>query len=253
MVHQKSHNKIASIPNPLGNTDVIILCGGEGKRLRSVVSNRPKVLAEVASRVFLDILVDRLLSYGFRRIILSVGYMKEEVFKHFDNHPNSKNILFAEEEIPLGTGGALKNAAQLVKSDDFLVMNGDSFCGADLSKLYLFHKEKKGVLSIAVAVAQEPSDYGVVSSNILGQVLSFNEKASVSHGGFVNAGIYFMAKKILGIMPPQKVFSLEYDFFPEILNHKCFAFDSEAELIDIGTPERYKLAQKFFSSQPVKR
>ena len=210
--------------------------------------NRPKVLAEVAGRVFLDILVDRLLAYGFRRIILSVGYMKEEVRQHFYNHPNSKNILFVEEEIPLGTGGALKKAAQLVKSDDFLVMNGDSFCGVDLSKLYLFHKEKKGVLSIAVASAKEPSDYGVVSSNALGQILSFNEKSGASHGGFVNAGIYFMTKEVISFMPIQKVFSLEYDFFPKILNHKCFAFSSEVELIDIGTPERYKLAQKFFSN-----
>lgn len=248
MDHQKFNNKIENTHNPIEDIDVIILCGGEGRRLRSVVADQPKVLAKVGGKTFLDILINRLVSCGFRRIILSVGYMKEKIFKHFDNHQYSKNIIFATEEAPLGTGGALKNASQLVKSEDFLVMNGDSFCEVDLLKLYLFHKEKKGVLSIAIATSKELSDYGVVISNDLGQILSFNEKSNTGLGGFINAGVYFMAKEALDLMPLQKAFSLEYDFFPKIINHKCFSFASEAELIDIGTPERYKAAQIFFNS-----
>ncbi|TSC82489.1 MAG: nucleotidyl transferase [Parcubacteria group bacterium Gr01-1014_20] len=249
MVHQISSKKTESIPNPFKNIDAVILCGGEGKRLRTVVSDRPKVLAEVGGRVFIDILVDRLFAHGFNRIILSTGYMKEKIVKHFKNHPRANNFVFSEEETPLGTGGALKKAGEMVGSENFLVMNGDSFCDVDLPKFYLFHTEKEGTLSIAVTAPRKSLDYGVVRTNPLGQILSFNEKVVGGDGGFVNAGMYFMNKTILSLLPPQVAFSIEYDLFPKILGQKCLAFISEAELVDIGTPERYEKAQKFFSKQ----
>lgn len=225
------------------NIDVLVLCGGQGTRLRPVISGKPKILADIGGRPFIEILLDNLASQGFYRIILGVGHFKEEIINYFKANPRKDlQIEFSKEETPLGTGGAVKKAESLIKSGHFLVMNGDCLFSVDFDKFYQSHLVKKTMLSMVLAnIADESSNYGRVMLASDNKITSFNEKQNL-----VSAGIYFMRKDVFDFMPAQDSFSLEYDFFPKILGHS-YGFVSEGEFIDIGTPERYKKAIELFS------
>jgi NDP-sugar pyrophosphorylase family protein len=221
--------------------DVVILCGGQGTRLRPVVSDRPKSLAVFGDSTFLDILIETLKKSGFRRFILCVGYMKDQIEARFKNREDV-SILFSEEEEPLGTGGALKNAQSLIQSETFVVLNGDSICNIDFSEFYRFHKNKNVILSMALVQTQDARDFGTVVLNEFHEIISFKEKESAKNSALINAGIYFMQKEILSQMPAMPRFSLENDFFPTMTGARCAGFIINSELIDIGTPERYEKA-----------
>ena len=129
---------------------------GSGKRLRPVVLGQPKVLAKIGEKTFLDILIDDLLMHGFKSIILSVGYLKEQIRNHFNPDYDKKYdyvVTFSEEE-PLGTGGALKRAKTLIGSNPFMVMNGDSICKVNLRSFMDFHTEKKALLSMVLVCSK---------------------------------------------------------------------------------------------------
>lgn len=223
------------------NTDVVILCGGKGERLQSVVSDRPKVLADINGKPFLEILIDNLKRFGFKRFILSVGYKKEAIIDYFKD---KEDIVFSEEETALGTGGGLKKAKGLVKSSPFMAMNGDCFCDLEFDKLLEFHKQKNALLSIALVKTLEPRDYGTVALGLEDEIKSFREKISGSQTSLVNAGIYMMNKEIFSLMPAEKAFSLEYDLFPKLEN--SFGYVSNSKIYDIGTPVRYNKAKEVF-------
>jgi len=221
--------------------DVVILCGGKGTRLQPVVSDRPKALATFGDTTFLDILIHSLKSYGFKRFILCVGYMKDQIKDHFKD---TKDIilLFSEEDEPLGTGGALKKAEPLIQSETFVVMNGDSICDINFQDFYCFHKNKKSLLSIALVRTKETKDYGSVIMNESHEITLFKEKVSNNSPSFVNAGVYLMQKEIFSYMPDMVQFSLENDFFPKMIGEGRTGFIIDSELIDIGTPDRYEKA-----------
>ncbi len=225
----------------LRDIDVVILCGGLGTRLRPVIFDRPKVLAKIGEKTFLDILIGELIEQGFRNIILCVGYLKNKVKDHFQ-YERDYNIAFSEEEEPLGTGGALKKARPLIKSDLFIVLNGDSICKVKFSDFYDFHVSKKACLSMVLVRTKAAMDFGSVVLDGSHRITSFKEKVASRDESLINAGIYLMQKEIFFLMPEEKHFSLEYDFFPKLIENKCYGFITDNELIDIGTPERYEKA-----------
>ncbi len=227
----------------LREIDVVILCGGLGKRLRSVVFDQPKVLAKIGEKTFLDILIDNLLMYRFKNVILSVGYLKKQIKNHFNFDKNyDYTITFSEEEEPLGTGGAIRKAKTLIRSNPFIVMNGDSICKVDFGSFVDFHTEKKALLSIVLAHSKTAQDYGSVILDSSQRITGFNEKIAGKNKNLINAGVYLMEKDIFSYMPKQNRFSLEYDLFPKTIDNRCYGFLTESELIDIGTPERYERA-----------
>lgn len=226
---------------PKNNIDVIILAGGQGQRLRTVIPDKPKVLAEVSGRPFLDLVLEKLFSAGFERIILSVGYLKDQIKKYVEeNHPD-RQIKFSEEDFPLGTGGAIKKALTLVRSNPFLVVNGDSITSIDFDKFLDFHEEKGGLISMAVALPRAEKDYGALSLDPSDKIVSYNEKAKAG-GTLLNAGLYLISQKAISYFPPQEIFSIEEDFFPKVIN-QSYGFPCEGDVIDIGTPERLKKAR----------
>ena len=238
MPHNNPH-----IQNNLKKVNVVILCGGKGERLRSVISDRPKVLAPMGdNKAFLDIIIENLLSKGFKRIILSVGYLKDQIINRYKNYKNAE-ILFVEEETPLGTGGAVKNARDLILSDHFLVMNGDSFCDINFLKFYDEHLNQGSLLSMALTKMEDVFDYGSVDLNEEKRIINFSEKKQFKkEKGLVSAGIYCMSKDIFNYMPEDEKFSLEYDLFPKISAMPFYGFLETGKFIDIGTPDRYKKA-----------
>jgi NDP-sugar pyrophosphorylase family protein len=224
------------------STDAVILCGGLGTRLRPISKDLPKVLVPFAGRAFIDILIESLLPFGFRRFVLCVGHFREKVRTHF--HARDYEVVFSEESEPLGTGGALKNAQPHIKSSPFLLLNGDSLCPTDLNGFRDFHEKKGGLFSLVLTRPLSENAYGMVELDQENRIVAFREKADARGGSFINAGIYLVESRIFDLMPEAARFSLEYELIPSVLPNGCYGFVTDAELIDIGTPERYGRALK---------
>lgn len=235
-------------------TDTVILCGGEGKRLRPVLSDAPKVLAQVNGRPFLDILVKHLKGQGLRRIILCTGYKADAIERYYRQNNQGMVFEFVREIEPLGTGGALKNARCFIQSDPFFLLNGDSFCPVDMNAFLEFHHSNSARASMVVSSRREPigrvpagetSAFGRVTLDDEARIVGFQEKESQEGECYVNAGVYCLSEDIWALMPGQKRFSLEYDFFPALLVDKRFyGFRVDQPFYDIGTPERYDQAKQ---------
>lgn len=224
--------------------DVVILCGGEGKRLRPVVEDLPKPMAKINARPFLDILIDYVASFGFRHFILCTGYKGNLIRQHYNAKKTSLEIILSEEKELLGTAGAIKNAQDYIRSNSFLVMNGDSFCKIDLNEFINFHIKKKALFSVVLSKIQNTKDFGKVILDKSEKITRFSEKInSKSTDNLVNAGIYFLDKTIFSEIPDNKKCSLEYDFFPQIVNKRFYGFVTQKRFIDMGTPEGFKQAE----------
>jgi mannose-1-phosphate guanylyltransferase len=226
--------------------DAIVLCGGAGLRLRSVTGDAPKSLASIGGRPFLDILLSQLRRHGFQHIILAVGYQRDLIRSHFDNQAHDTSLEYSIESTPLGTGGALRDAVDLVESDFALIMNGDSYTDADLSGFIADYCEAQADLSVLVVPTDGRVDCGLVSVDPKGRVLGFKEKQSPTGRQYVNSGIYVAAKSVLYEISPNVRVSLEEELFPRWLaeGKKIRAFHHSGRCIDIGTPERYLSAQE---------
>ena len=247
MTRQYPTNKVRDT-GILAHIDALILCGGLGMRLRPVVSDRPKVMAEVREKPFLEIIVRELLRQGSRRIVFCTGYLGDQIENHFKNssYPEDVILEFSREKKPLGTGGALKNALGLVKSENFLVINGDCLSSLNFKGFYLSHLEKKSLLSIALVKRNDSDDYGSVVLAKNNEIASFIEKNQKRPIGLVSAGCYLMRKSIKEFFPAEDVFSLEYDVFPKLAG-KSYGFVFDGKFLDIGTPKRYASAEDFLN------
>jgi D-glycero-alpha-D-manno-heptose 1-phosphate guanylyltransferase len=233
----------------LSDIDVFILCGGLGTRLRSITGRSPKSLVRIGKQPFLDILIDYLYRLGFRRFILGVGYKAGLIKRHYSHWMRSDiQILFSEEKTPLGTGGAVKNARQMLINSDFLVLNGDSFSEFDPVRLLRFHQKKGALATILVRRIADQSDYGNIRLDRDSRLLGFSEKKVQKGETHINAGIYFFRKDIFRHMPRKKKFSLEKDLFPQLVaDGSVFGLKTKGCFLDIGTPERYSQARLKFS------
>lgn len=231
--------------------DAVVLCGGLGKRLRAVVPDRPKPMAEVAGRPFLDILLDFVAGFGPRRFILCAGYMGDRIRTHFSGGAAGREILVSCEDRPLGTAGAVKNAEGLITSPSFLVLNGDSLCRADLRGFWEFHQKHGGSLSVVLAPPEPGSDYGSVSLDPKGRVIGFAEKAGAGPEQLMNAGIYIFSATVLQAIPAGRPSSLERDLLPALVRDGlAWGWPVAERVVDIGTPERYAQAQDRLRTGP---
>jgi len=225
--------------------DAIILCGGAGLRLRGITGDGAKAMARIANRPFLELLLRQLRRHSFRRVILAVGYRKETIFSHFGDEFLGLNLLYSDEPFPLGTGGALRHAACLVESDAALVLNGDSYTDANLDQFVEGHYANKADASLLVVRADGRKDCGSVVMNSRGWIREFKEKVSSSESVYVNAGIYVLVSSLLSAIPAGVQVSIEHELFPRWLkeNKLLHAVLCSSECVDIGTPERYRIAQ----------
>ncbi len=225
--------------------EVIILCGGAGIRLQSVLPGRQKVLAKVKGNPVLGIIIDGLVQQGFYRIICATGIYSEQVRDYIritHQGRTDREIVISEESEPLGTSGAVKNAERYINSVHFLVVNGDSFFrGVDYGAARRFHIDHGALVSLIVVSPRAEADYGAVEIAPDGRIVSFREKKGV--GDLMSAGMYWMKKGVFGEMPVGH-FSLEKDFFPRLTDGRLYGYVSSGEVHDIGTPERYARANE---------
>jgi NDP-sugar pyrophosphorylase family protein len=226
-------------------SDAVILCGGSGLRLRSITEDSPKAMALIGGRPFLELLLKQLRRYDFHRVILAVGYRKEVIRSHFGKQAFDLSLEYSEETCPLGTGGALRKAADLVESDSVLIMNGDSYLDADLHRFSVDHGAAKAAASVIVVPADLRVDCGLVSVGENGRVVGFREKQCLTGSRYINAGIYMATRSVLCEIGAGLKISLEAEIFPEWLASGKYirAFVVPGSCIDIGTPERYQQAQ----------
>lgn len=224
--------------------DVVILCGGLGTRLQSVLKDKPKPMADFNDRPFLDLLVAYVGRFGFRRFILCSGHKGVLIEEYFKNKADGKTYIISQETSPLGTAGAIKHAEPLINSDVFLAMNGDSFCEIDLTAFMNSHHSHKALASVALAPMEDASDYGGVTLGKNEKIMQFDEKKNTPSSGWVNAGVYLFNKSILDRIPADKKVSLEQELFPSMAGDGLFGFTTQNRLLDIGTPERLERARQ---------
>jgi D-glycero-alpha-D-manno-heptose 1-phosphate guanylyltransferase len=230
---------------PGKNTKAVILVGGLGTRLRSVVPSTPKPLASVGDGPFLELLIRQLRHQGIRHLVLCTGYLADQIEKELaDGRKWDVTIEYSKEPCAMGTAGAVKFAEPLLCDDsDFLVLNGDSFMEIDFQSLIDFHRRLGGIASMAVLRMKNEMRYGTVQVISSGQVTGFAEKSTADSDGFVNAGIYVFNRRIFDHIPEGPV-SLEKDIFPKLLDRGVYASKQDGVFIDIGTPEDYVRAQE---------
>lgn len=234
------------LPAPDGVPDVVLLCGGQGTRLRSVFPDIPKPLVPIGGTPFLDIMLQSLERAGFRRVVVGVGYLRDKIETHLRAFRTPLEVVVIPEDEPLGTGGGLRNALRAVKSGEVLAMNGDSLCKVDFDAFRTFHRARGGIMSMVLGPPPEgEQEYGVVATDAEGRIINFQEKPKEGMPRAVSAGIYLLRRDANNHFPAdRKNFSLEYDLFPAILGHGCYGFPAESAHIDIGTPERYARANE---------
>jgi D-glycero-alpha-D-manno-heptose 1-phosphate guanylyltransferase len=233
-------------------TEAIILAGGLGTRLRSVVYDLPKCMATVCGKPFLDYVIEHCKNEGIEKIILSVGYKSEFIKEYYTKNNLGLNIHFSEEEEPLGTGGAVLLAMQKTIAENVLVLNGDTLYRFNLGHLEETHYSHNSTVTLCLQRMQKMERYGTVSIKE-NRIETFVEKKYVEEG-LINAGVYLINKnQFLQNTFPLK-FSLEKDFFEAYCaSQKMFASVQNKYFIDIGIPEDYTKAQIELSPQkPLK-
>ena len=232
------------MPDALGALDVVILAGGRGTRLQSLPGDVPKPLRPVNGRPFLAYLVEQVRAAGARRILLSLGY-RPEAFADFIAHEGLETSI---EKEPLGTGGGLRTALPLLRSDSLLAMNGDSYAAIDLGLLAALHRRRKAQATMLLAEIADASRFGRVDIDEDGSVLSFSEK-SESGPGLINAGVYVLERSVVAAIPEGRAVSLERETFPSLVGKRFFGEPGAFAFMDIGTPESYAASSEFFKAR----
>lgn len=227
--------------------DAVILAGGEGTRLKSVVNDRPKPMGLVKGKPFMEWLLLSLRAQGVKRFVICTHYLNQLIMDHFgDGGAWGVEIVYSHEPEPLGTGGAIAYASNQVKSDQLLALNGDSFCEFNLSNLYQFHITNQARASIQLTSVEDCSRYGSVQLNDGNEIEAFIEKSQIGGPGWINAGIYLIQRSALNEVPSDQKISFEYDILPKWVGNKLYGFKQEGTFIDIGLPETYQQAETIF-------
>ena len=226
---------------PLEQLTCIILAGGKGTRLQSVVSDVPKPMAPIGGTPFVELLIDQLVRQGVRHIVLSVGYKRESIIGYFQkNIWPGLTIKFVEEKTPLGTGGAIKFAAQSFPADNYLVLNGDSYCQSDLNAFVNHVGARQLRLGVLTNQQQDCARYGkLLVDDTTHRVVSMEEKNADAGAGLINAGVYYLNDEFLSQQCPKGAFSFEEVAFPLLIKAGLCAYTQSGRFIDIGIPEDY--------------
>lgn len=217
----------------------IILAGGFGTRLREIAPDVPKPMVMIAGKPFLEHQILLLKEQNITEIILALHYRADSIKTYFGNGGWwGVNLTYSEEEVPLGTAGAIKKAEKYI-DDTFIVMNGDSYSDIDIAKVIDFHKSKRSNFTMVLSKSNNPEHYGnvVLKDN---KIIDFAEKKS-DGGAIINNGIYVFEPKIFDYIEPEKNVSLEHEVFPKLAKEGLlYGYLHEGYFMDIGRPETYK-------------
>lgn len=244
----------------------IIIAGGLGTRLRPITYHRPKPLVPVANRPFLEYQVALLKQYGIDDLVFATNYMADKIEDHFgDGSRFGVRMRYAIEETPLGTGGAIRNAADRFPGEAVAVFNGDVLTDFDLGRILRFHQRKQAVATITLSEVPRPNPFGVLILDADGKVESWQEpseatKKLLSQGSFeitgmdkINAGFYVFAPEFIASIPQGAPSSVERDIFPLFLgqNAPVYGIAPGGFWMDMGRPEQMMIASQAILSGSV--
>ncbi|MGC8669387.1 MAG: sugar phosphate nucleotidyltransferase [Chthonomonadales bacterium] len=236
----------------------VIIAGGFGTRMRPLTHHRPKHLLPVANRPFLEYQVDLLRRHGITEIIFATNYMAEQIEAHFgDGSRFGVHLLYALENEPLGTAGAIRNAAAAAPPDTLIVFNGDILTDFDLGQILSFHYSRGATATIALRAVERPHPFGVVVTDAEGRVTAWREpseaekkRIALSPGpktgecDYINAGIYVLEPDVVASIPSGRPVSIERETYPALIQEGApvFAVAPEGFWLDMGRPDQYLAA-----------
>lgn len=227
-------------------TDAVVLCGGKGSRLGGLTKDTPKPLLPIGEHPFLLHLLCRMRREGFGRFLLTTHYLAEKFQGFLSKYAEllGDTIQVSEQE-PLGTGGALKNAALYVQSPTFVAMNGDSYISQPLMPVLDFHARMGNYFTMVAVRAEKVSggttNKGALSIGAQDKIVGF-APGGRAHG-WINAGIYVL-DRVMVLSWPSGPYSLESNLMSLLGPGEGYIFRSEGRLVDIGTPECYAMANQ---------
>jgi mannose-1-phosphate guanylyltransferase len=225
----------------------LILAGGLGTRLRPLTYARPKHLLPIANRPHIEHVLGLLESQGVVEVVLLTSYLADtfgDVIRRAE--ARGMRVEVTHEPERLGTAGAIKNAESLLGDETFFVFNGDILTDLDLELLVRVHRSESAELTMFLTPVEDPSAFGVVPTDPSGRVQAFIEKPppGTAPTDLINAGIYIMEPRVLGLIPEGEVWSAERALFPDLVaaGRRVFAAHPRAYWMDIGTPDKYLAA-----------
>ncbi len=224
--------------------ETIILAGGLGSRLKSVIGDTPKAMALVDGRPFLYYLLHYLKKQGISKVLLSLGYQHQIIENAIAGKNFGLELKTNLETTPLGTGGAIRFGMEKLQGPQVLVMNGDSFFDFSLADFFSFHKKKQAACTLALKKMKQFDRYGSVETDETGRIFSFREK-EYRETGWINTGVYLIDKARFMQATEPGPFSFETAYLEkQYKSEPIFGFQAEGYFIDIGVPQDYARAQQ---------
>ena len=227
--------------------ETIIMAGGKGERLRPLTCNKPKPLLNILGKPVIEYIFDLLRRSGINSATVTLGYLGHKLKEYLGNKDFGINLLFSEEDFPLGTAGCVRYSS-LGNDDDILVISGDALCDFDLKAAIDFHKNKKSPVTIIAKKVNDPREYGLIISDDDGRITAFLEKPDYSKvtRGLANTGIYIISRDILDLIEEDKPSDFARDIFPMLIERKMpmFVFEEKGYWCDIGSIGSYISCQE---------
>jgi D-glycero-alpha-D-manno-heptose 1-phosphate guanylyltransferase len=227
--------------------DVIILAGGLGTRLASVVSDVPKPMAPVAGKPFLEQVLKSLPAQHIAKVILAVGYTYEKIEEYYGSVYNTIPLEYSIETEPLGTGGGIGRALRKCTSEYILILNGDTSFDVNLEELIYVHQTEQALLTLALKQMDSPDRYGTVLLE-KNTIVRFQEKQTGLSTGLINGGVYIASKALISELPQIEKYSFESEILEgKVTSGRLKGYISKGLFIDIGIPADYERAQSIFT------
>ncbi|RLI02968.1 hypothetical protein DRO31_02915, partial [Candidatus Bathyarchaeota archaeon] len=220
----------------------LVLAGGFGTRLRPLSCSRPKALFPVANKPLIDYTLESLSEAGVETVVLAVYYMAESLVRYLGPTKNDLGILYLREQRPMGTGGPIRQARDMMNGEKFMVMNGDLLTDFDYKRLINYHEEKGGIATVALTQVEDPYRYGSVELDWEGRITRFVEKPELGKApsNLINAGIYILEPEIYDYIPDGGKVRIETEVFPKLAEEQqLYGFESHGFWMDIGEPIDY--------------
>ena len=224
----------------------VILCGGLSTRLGKTTEKLPKILLQVGGRTVLEWQVALLKAAGVTEVILASGHLHDVLYEHVGDSYAGVKIRYAQEEKPLGTGGAIQNAFRYVRSFPVFVLHGDILLrNIDLTDMLARLRPEMEAVVLGISV-EDLRSYGEIVADAQGRITEFREKQQEARPGCANGAVFLFNRAIVDAFPKSDTFSIEHDVFPHLT--QFYVHTVETDWIDIGVPERLEYARQHFTS-----
>lgn len=223
-------------------TDAVVLVGGQGTRLRPLTLSAPKPMLPTAGVPFLEHLLSRIRQVGITHVVLGTSYRAETFSEYFgDGSAFGLELDYVVEDIPLGTGGGIRNVYQHLRGDTTVVFNGDVLSGVDLSALLTAHHTKAADVTLHLVKVADPRAFGSVPTDSDGRVQAFVEKSDNPPTDQINAGCYVFRREVIAAIPSGAVVSVERETFPGLLadGAAVYGYVDDSYWLDLGTPAAF--------------